>query len=125
MVGLRINNVTLRPRSRRSGTTLDSRHNPPFRMMRIAIAGTGGLALFMAHFVNEETTHQLVILSRTVSLFMSTDWFCRQSSDLMRKPQPGLVSQGYSVQVVDYDDNNSLRHALMGVDTVISTEPIC
>lgn len=38
------------------------------KMMRVAIAGTGGLALLMAHFVNEDTSHQLVILSRSVSL---------------------------------------------------------
>lgn len=31
------------------------------------------------------------------------------------------MSQGYSVEVVDYNNTTSLRHALMGVDTVIST----
>jgi hypothetical protein len=34
-------------------------------MMRIAIAGSGGLAQIFAHFLNE-TVHQFVILSRIV-----------------------------------------------------------
>jgi hypothetical protein len=35
--------------------------------------------------------------------------------------QSALISQGYQCQVVDYDDPASLQHALMGIDTVIST----
>lgn len=35
-------------------------------MMRIAIAGTGGLARLIAHFIDEETAHHVVFLSRTV-----------------------------------------------------------
>lgn len=35
--------------------------------MRIAVAGTCGLALLIAREINDETSHQLVILSRTVS----------------------------------------------------------
>ncbi|EON64074.1 hypothetical protein W97_03304 [Coniosporium apollinis CBS 100218] len=35
--------------------------------------------------------------------------------------QPNLVTLGYHVQVVQYDDQESLRYALNGVDTVIST----
>ncbi|KAJ8119125.1 hypothetical protein OPT61_g1 [Boeremia exigua] len=35
--------------------------------------------------------------------------------------QTVLMSQGYQCQVVDYHDHSSLIHALMGVDTVIST----
>ncbi|OAK95527.1 hypothetical protein IQ06DRAFT_320286 [Phaeosphaeriaceae sp. SRC1lsM3a] len=61
--------------------------------MRVAVAGTCGLALLIAQEINDETSHQLVILSRT----------------------------GYQCQVVDYDDPRSLQHALMGIDTVIST----
>jgi hypothetical protein len=34
--------------------------------MRIAVAGTCGLALLIAKEINDETSHQLVILSRTV-----------------------------------------------------------
>lgn len=34
--------------------------------MRIAIAGTCGLALLIAQEINNTTSHQLVILSRTV-----------------------------------------------------------
>jgi hypothetical protein len=36
--------------------------------MRVAVAGTCGLALLIAREINDETSHQLVILSRTVSL---------------------------------------------------------
>jgi len=35
-------------------------------MMRIAVAGTNALALLVAHFLKQETSHQLVILSRSV-----------------------------------------------------------
>lgn len=69
--------------------------------MRVAVAGTCGLALLIAQEINDETSHQLVILSRT--------------------HQSALISQGYQCQVVDYDDPRSLQHALMGIDTVIST----
>ncbi|KAF2470189.1 NAD(P)-binding protein [Lindgomyces ingoldianus] len=69
--------------------------------MRIAVAGTCGLALIIAREIHEQTSHQLLILSRS--------------------HQPGLISQGYQCQVVDYNDTNSIQHSLMGVDTVIST----
>jgi hypothetical protein len=35
--------------------------------MRVAVAGTCGLALLIAKEINDGTSHQLVILSRTVS----------------------------------------------------------
>lgn len=35
-------------------------------IMRIAVAGTGGLARLIAHYIAEETSHQVVFLSRTV-----------------------------------------------------------
>ncbi|KAH3913462.1 hypothetical protein HBI56_083190 [Parastagonospora nodorum] len=69
--------------------------------MRVAVAGTCGLALSIAREINDETSHQLVILSRA--------------------HQSALISQGYQCQVVDYSDPASLQHALMGIDTVIST----
>ncbi|KAF2432718.1 NAD(P)-binding protein [Tothia fuscella] len=69
--------------------------------MRVAVAGTNTLALLIAHFVVSETSHQLVILSR--------------------RAQPQLTAQGYQVLVVDYNDEHSLKHAVTGVHTVIST----
>lgn len=69
--------------------------------MRVAVAGTCGLALLIAREINETTSHQLVILSRT--------------------HQMSLITQGYECATVDYNDPSSLQHALMGVDTVIST----
>lgn len=69
--------------------------------MRIAVAGTCGLALNIARQIYENTSHQLLILSRA--------------------HQTGLISQGYQCQIVDYNDTSSLQHSLAGVDTVIST----
>ncbi|KAF1836309.1 NAD(P)-binding protein [Decorospora gaudefroyi] len=69
--------------------------------MRVAIAGTCGLALLIAREINESTSHQLVILSRT--------------------HQTSLIASGYNCQAVDYNNPASLQHALLGVDTVIST----
>ncbi|KAF2262861.1 hypothetical protein CC78DRAFT_497822 [Lojkania enalia] len=69
--------------------------------MRIAVAGTCGLALVIAREIHESTSHQLIILSRS--------------------HQPHLISQGYQCQIVDYNDTTSIQHSLMGVDTVIST----
>jgi hypothetical protein len=37
-------------------------------MMRVAVAGTGGLARLIAHFINQETSHHVVFLSRTVRI---------------------------------------------------------
>ncbi|KAF2798193.1 NAD(P)-binding protein [Melanomma pulvis-pyrius CBS 109.77] len=69
--------------------------------MRIAVAGTGGLAREIAREIHESTSYQLLILSRS--------------------PPPDLLSQGYQCQVVDYTDSSSIQHSLMGVDSIIST----
>ncbi|KAK5124712.1 hypothetical protein LTR85_001425 [Meristemomyces frigidus] len=69
-------------------------------MMRIAVAGTGGLARLIAHFIEEDTSHHVVFLSRE------------------EKPQ---LSESYQVAVVDYTSLQSLQFALRGIDTVIST----
>jgi hypothetical protein len=47
--------------------------------MRVAIAGTNALALLIAHYVVQETSYQLIILSRTVStwsLLTFADEYC-------------------------------------------------
>ncbi|TVY41587.1 Oxidoreductase [Lachnellula subtilissima] len=69
-------------------------------MMRIAIAGSGGLAQIFAQYLND-TVHPFIILSR--------------------EDQPALVSNGYQVAVVDYDSQDDLRYTLRGIDLVIST----
>ncbi|KAK5170442.1 uncharacterized protein LTR77_005030 [Saxophila tyrrhenica] len=69
--------------------------------MRIAIAGTGGLARLIAHYINQDTSHHVIFLSRS--------------------DKPPLAAKGYQVTVVDYDDADSLKYALRGIDTVIST----
>ncbi|KAL2071205.1 hypothetical protein VTL71DRAFT_12440 [Oculimacula yallundae] len=69
-------------------------------MMRIAIAGSGGLARVFAHYIHE-TAHQVVILSR--------------------QEHPELEALDYTVLVVNYENQADLRHALRGVDLVIST----
>ncbi|KNG48622.1 isoflavone reductase family protein [Stemphylium lycopersici] len=62
---------------------------------------TSGLSLLIAQEINNSTSHQLVILSRT--------------------HQTSLIASGYNCQTVDYNSPASLQHALMGIDTVIST----
>ena len=42
-------------------------------------------------------------------------------ADRCLQPQPALSNEGYQVLVVDYKDSATLQHAVMGVDTVIST----
>ncbi|KAL3422610.1 isoflavone reductase [Phlyctema vagabunda] len=69
-------------------------------MMRIAIAGSGGLAQVFAHFINE-TANPFIILSR--------------------QERPQLEYLGYQVTVVDYDSQDDLRYHLRGIDLVIST----
>ncbi|KAF2169871.1 hypothetical protein M409DRAFT_64855 [Zasmidium cellare ATCC 36951] len=69
--------------------------------MRIAVAGTGGLARLIAHYIDEDTSHHVVFLSRS--------------------QQPQLSSAGYQVAVIDYSEPETLRFALRGIDTVIST----
>ncbi|TVY19704.1 Oxidoreductase swnR [Lachnellula arida] len=69
-------------------------------MMRIAIAGSGGLAQIFAQYLND-TVHPFIILSR--------------------EDQPALVSNGYQVAVVDYDSQDDLRYTLRGIDLVLST----
>ncbi|KAI9643843.1 hypothetical protein NHQ30_007194 [Ciborinia camelliae] len=69
-------------------------------MMRIAIAGSGGLARILAHYINE-TVHPFIILSRHA--------------------QPDLEVSGYQVTAVDYDNQDDLRFHLRGIDIVIST----
>ncbi|UPX17502.1 uncharacterized protein EKO05_0007851 [Ascochyta rabiei] len=69
--------------------------------MRIAVAGTCRLALLIAQEIQGSTSHQVLILSRV--------------------DQTILISQGYQCQIVNYKSSSSLQHALMGVDTVIST----
>jgi hypothetical protein len=41
--------------------------------MRVAVAGTCGLALIIAQEIYEETSHQLIILSRSVSFSVSSE----------------------------------------------------
>ena len=85
--------------------------------MKVAIAGTGGLAQYIAHHLAAGIYHQFILLSRTVgSRFI---WLI--GSLTFPKPKPLLTAKGWQVIVVDYADPNSLRFKLSGVDTVIST----
>ena len=49
---------------RRQGDSVSP--SPEMSMMRIAVAGTGGLARLIAHYIDEDTSHHVVFLSRTV-----------------------------------------------------------
>jgi len=86
-------------------------------MMKVAIAGTGGLAQYIAHYLAAGTYHQFILLSRTASARFT--WLI--GSLTSPKPKPQLTAKGWQVIVVDYTDQNSLRFKLHGVDTVIST----
>lgn len=68
--------------------------------MRIAIAGSGGLARIFANYINA-TVHPFIILSR--------------------QAQPDLEALNYQVAVVNYDNQEELRYTLRGIDLVIST----
>lgn len=70
-------------------------------LMKIAIAGTNGLAQLLAHEIETTTTHQFIFLSR--------------------RPMEGLSRKGWQVVVVDYSDNSKLRFKLAGIDVVLST----
>jgi nucleoside-diphosphate-sugar epimerase len=71
-------------------------------MMRIAIAGGGGLGYLLASgFASAATAYNIVVLSRTERM---------EFADL-----------DVQVHVVDYNDYDSLSFALQGIDLVIST----
>lgn len=96
--------------------------------MRVAVAGTCGLALAIAREIEEETSHQVIILSRIVSYpaFVSLHTLLKHIVAMLAAPdklqyQPNLTARGYQCQVVDYANAATLQHSLMGVDTVIST----
>jgi hypothetical protein len=46
--------------------------NPAFTM-RVAIAGSGGLACWIAHYLSTETFHPFIILSRAVGSSVAPD----------------------------------------------------
>ncbi|KAK1978200.1 isoflavone reductase [Colletotrichum cereale] len=70
-------------------------------MMRIAVVGAGGLAAILARHITQ-SANPVIVLSR----HPGPDW--EQCYDCQ-------------VAVVDYDDAESLRFALQGIDLVIST----
>ncbi|KAF4625365.1 hypothetical protein G7Y89_g12801 [Cudoniella acicularis] len=84
--------------------------------MRIAIAGSGGLAEIIAKNIHE-TVHTVLILSRYVCLPKAT---LVENSDAVQA-QPRLASEGLQVAVVDYENDADLRYTLRGIDVVIST----
>jgi hypothetical protein len=65
--------------------------------MRIAVAGTCGLALILAREIHDETSHQLIILSRSVRVKCLLKMELRSAN--LAQYQPGLISQGYQCQV--------------------------
>ncbi|MCJ1306775.1 hypothetical protein MMC25_000418 [Agyrium rufum] len=68
--------------------------------MKIAIAGTNGLAFWIAHYLSTETYHSFILLSRA--------------------PKPSLTAKGWQVIVVNYTNSDELQFQLSGVDLVIS-----
>ncbi|KAI4223740.1 MAG: hypothetical protein LQ349_007369 [Xanthoria aureola] len=70
--------------------------------MRVAIAGSNGLACSIADAITTNTYHQIIILSRA--------------------PKPQLSARGWQVVVVNYDDSHrqELAFKLAGVSVVLS-----
>ncbi|KAL8765492.1 MAG: hypothetical protein Q9209_007463 [Squamulea sp. 1 TL-2023] len=70
--------------------------------MRVAIAGSNGLACSIAHAITTNTYHQVIVLSRS--------------------PKPQLSARGWQVVVVDYDQSQrqALVFKLAGVGVIIS-----
>jgi hypothetical protein len=84
-------------------------------MVRVAIAGTGGLARYIAHFIKDETSHTAVILSRSVRGRLHD---CRSlnprdlSSSLVILPGWGLRPYGRSF----FAQNNTIARAKCPLD---------
>lgn len=83
--------------------------------MRIAIAGTCGLAQLIAHTLSTHSLHTFIILSRNVSLVAES------SIALTKQANPAMAAKGWQVLQVNYANATDLRYKLAGVDTVIST----
>ncbi|KAI0505962.1 isoflavone reductase [Xylaria bambusicola] len=73
-----------------------------FGMMRIAIAGAGGLAALITRELSR-SAHAILVLSR------------------VHHPEFEAEYEDCQVAIVDYNDPGSLQFALQGVDLVIST----
>ena len=88
-------------------------------MIRVAIAGTGGLAQYMAHYLATQTSHQFIMLSTNVRV----DPLPRMMENILNwsQPNPALSDRGWQVMQVDYASTNGLRFVLSGIDTVLST----
>ncbi len=150
--------MAVRPKDVSDGKDLQVPYDAPssdMSMMRIAIAGTGGLARIIAHYIDQDTSHHVIFLSRSVcssprpsqfsfstprvKLLPQREGVPRQPRTLLldsylvvthtsihasltfAQAKQQLTTKGYQVTVVDYDDADSLKYALRGIDTVIST----
>ena len=85
--------------------------------MRVAVAGTNGLAEWIAYYLSAQQYHQFVILSRWVSLRFP---LAIASTTHGGQPKPHLAARGWTVLVVDYTGEADLVYHLGGVDLVIS-----
>lgn len=70
-----------RPSKGRKDQSPDTLSVSDMSIMRVAVAGTGGLGRLIAHYIDADTSHHVVLLSRT--------------------EQPQLTSAGYQVAVVN------------------------
>jgi hypothetical protein len=86
-------------------------------MIKVAIAGTNGLAQYIANLIATQTYHQFIMLSRNVGAFRSFS----ESLTNVHEANPGLTNKGWQVLQTDYNNATDLRFKLAGVDTVIST----
>lgn len=103
------------------GIPADPLHPPQMSMTRVAIAGTGGLAYLIAHYIHSQTSYPLIILAKEVSL----EPVCAQLATTHQGLQPNeaLSQKGLDIHVVNYNDPSDLYFALLGITVVISTIP--
>ena len=83
--------------------------------MRVAIAGTNGLACWIAYHM-QSTFHSCIMLTRNVCLICSTN---PVTSTDISQPHHRL-STSYPMMIVSYTDETGLIYTLSGVDLVIS-----
>lgn len=87
-------------------------------MMKVAIAGSNGLAQMIANFIETTTSHQFVLLSRRVCPWRAS---CQQDELTQKQTHQGLTQRGWQILVTDYENSADLQFKLAGVDVVIST----
>lgn len=89
-------------------------------MMRIAIAGGGGLSNVLACELSQSVHALLVLSTRVRKPYPKSTQGGGDLADVLQE-HPEFDEYGCQVVMVEYEDVENLRFALQGVDLVIST----